>query len=216
MSKYLAKVLVIWMVLWNGFAISQVQENWTLSKKKDGIEVFTQKTKDSAFKSFKARMTITGNVESFIALLLDLEAMPEWGSNIKYTRLLERSGDSLQIYYSEASVPFPFSNRDGIYLNRFRWNESKKLLFVEIEILPGYLPVNADMVRVKGSGFWQVDVLSDGLLQITFQMQVDPGGAIPAWLANMFTDETPYESLSKIRELVKRPEYQNRKFDFIR
>jgi len=71
------------------------------------------------------------------------------------------------------------------------------------------------VVRVKGSGYWQVDVLDNGLLQISFQMQVDPGGSIPAWLVNMFTGETPYQTLSKIRELVKRPEYQNRNFDFI-
>jgi len=141
MSKYIVAVIIFWMILWNGFVTGQEQENWTLSKTKDGIDIFTQKTKNSAFESFKARVTTSGNVESFVALLLDLDAMPEWGYSVKYAQLLEKSGDSLQIYYSEAFVPFPFSNRDGIYSNRFRWDVTKKVLFVEIGILPEYLPV---------------------------------------------------------------------------
>jgi hypothetical protein len=129
---------------------------------------------------------------------------------------LKEQGDTLQIYYSQATAPFPFSDRDGIYQNLYRWQKEKQILSVEIKILSGYLPENNGLVRVKGEGFWQVKVCDDGKLEIVFQMQVDPGGSIPAWLANLFTDETPYQSLFNFRELIKKEKYQDQYFDFLK
>jgi hypothetical protein len=130
--------------------------------------------------------------------------------------VLKEEGDTLQIYYTEATAPFPFSNRDGIYKNLYRWKKDKQILWVEIQLLPDYLPENTGLVRVIGQGFWEVKVAATGKLDITFQMQVDPGGNIPAWLANLFTDETPYQSLFKLREFIKKEKYQEQNFDFIR
>lgn len=204
-------------VLCIGFNISgQEERDWKLRKQKNGIEVFSKDSDGSAFESFRAKTTLSCSIETFVAALQDLEAMPEWAYSVSYVKVLEEKGDTLQIYYSEASAPFPFSNRDGIYQNCYRWKKDKQILRVEIKLLPDYLPVNDGMVRVKGEGFWLVTVSDDGKLDILFQMQVDPGGNIPAWLANLFTDETPYQSLFKLREMIKKEKYQSQNFDFLK
>jgi hypothetical protein len=194
----------------------QNDDGWVLSKTRDGVEIFTQKTENSAFKSFRGRMTLQGTIESFVAVLQDIEAMPEWGYNIKHARLLGRTGDTIQIYYAEASVPFPFSNRDGIYLNTFRWDSKTRQLKVDIDLLPEYLEAKDKLVRVKGNGDWQVKMLGDGNLELTFSMEIDPGGGIPAWLVNTFIEDTPYVTMISIREMMKKARYQGKKFDFIK
>lgn len=215
MHKRLIKYILIvaLFVVWG--ILSHAQERWELRKDKNGIKVFSSTTEQSDFEAFKAKMLLDGSIQSFVAVLKDIESLPDWAYNVKYADLLEKSGDTLQVYYSKATAPFPFRNRDGIYLNRFRWISDSSKLFVDIELLHDYLEVKDKVVRVKGKGFWSVYVLKTGKLDVTFQMQVDPGGNIPAWLANIFLDDTPYFSMLKMREIIKKEKYQNQIFDFI-
>jgi hypothetical protein len=215
MNKLILTCLIITFVIKADFVIGQNEDAWVLTKTKNGIEIFTLKTEASAIKSFKARMIVPGKVEDFVAVLHDVEAMPDWGYNIKNACLLERSGDTVQIYYAEASMPFPFSNRDGIYLNTFVWNSETKKLRVDIQLLPEYMEAKDKLVRVKGNGDWHVNTLKDGNLEIIFRMQVDPGGEIPAWLVNMFINETPFDTMTNIREMMKKAKYRHRDFEFI-
>ena len=215
--KRLTITSVLFVLLFAGNGLSgQNEDGWVLSKTKDGIEIFTQKTETSAFKSFRARMVMDGTVESFVAVLQDIDALPEWGYSIKIARLLQRTGDTIQIYYAEATVPFPFSNRDGIYLNTFRWNSKTGQLKVNIDLLPEYLPAKDKLVRVKGKGGWLVKDLGSGKLELTFWMEVDPGGEIPAWLVNTFIEDTPYVTMVNVRDMMKKAGYKGKKYNFIR
>ena len=122
----------------------------------------------------------------------------------------------MQIYRVITQVPFPYKDRDGIYQNKFRWISESNTLLVDIKTLDEYIPEADDYTRVKGSGFWKVVVRPSGKLDITFQMQIDPGGNIPAWLVNMFIDTTPYHTLVNLREFLKKEKYQNKTFSFIK
>jgi len=216
MNKLQFVIFVCLMLFFSRITSGQEEGDWKLRKQKNGIDVYSKDADGSAFESFRAKTTFSCSIETFVAALQDLEAMPEWGYNVRNIKVLKEEADTLQIYYSEATAPFPFSNRDGIYQNCYRWNKEKQTLKVEITLLPDYLPVNDGLVRVKGEGYWQVKVCEDGKLDVVFQMQVDPGGNIPAWLANLFTDETPYKSLFKLRELIKKKKYQDQNFDFLK
>ena len=196
----------------NIFIIS-AQENWKLKKNVDGIEIYTSES--TKYNSFKGRIILDNSIYSFVAFLKDMDEYVNWGYKTKEVSLLKRSGDTLQIYHVITQVPFPYKNRDGIYQNKFRWISESNTLFVDIETLDDYLPIDNKFARVKGNGFWKVVVLPSGKLDITFQMQIDPGGNIPAWLVNMFIDTTPYHTLVNLRKFLKKEKYQNKTFNFL-
>ena len=191
------------------------QEQWELIKDKDGIQVYLEEEGIYAFKTFKGITTIDGSIHDFVYTIFDLERYPNWGHNVKSESLLERIGDTLQIYYSIAKAPFPYKNRDGVYRNRFTWNKEKKELNVSIEVLDDYLEENDKYIRVSGNGYWKVKVAAKNKLEVTFLMQVDPGGAVPSWLANLFVEDTPYNTLINIKKTIA--QYKNKKnhFNFI-
>lgn len=215
MHNHLIKYSLIMALVVLCSIISYAQEGWELRKDKNGIKVFSGVSEQSDFEVFKATMILDESIHTFVAVIRDIASLPDWAYNVKHANLLKSSGDSLQVYYSEATAPFPFKNRDGIYLNRYRWIADSNELFVDIELLPDYLEVKDKVVRAKGKGFWRVIVLKAGKLDVTFQMQVDPGGNIPAWLANIFVDDAPYFTMLKLREIIKKEKYQNQRFDFI-
>lgn len=201
-------------VLWTSIVYSQ--ETWELKHDKHGIVVFSRSSDFSEFDEFRATTEIHYSVHSFISVLKDISRIPDWMHSVKSSRLLEKAGDSIQVYYTEAKAPFPLKNRDGIYLNRFIWNASTKTLHVDIEVLPDYLEKEEDLVRIsKGRGFWEAQEMDSGSLSVTFQMQVDPGGSIPSWMANMFVVDTPVQTLKKLKQIIGEEQYSKTKYDFI-
>ena len=191
------------------------QEQWEMIKDKDGIQVYLEEEGIYAFKTFKGTTTIDASIHDFIDTIFDLNSYAEWGHNVKSASLLERKGDTLQIYYSIAKAPFPYKNRDGIYRNRFTWNKEKKELNVSIEVLDDYLEENDKYIRVSGNGYWKVKVTAKNKLEVTFLMQVDPGGAVPSWLANLFVEDTPFNTLTNIKKNIDQNKANNSFYNFI-
>jgi len=194
--------LLVFLIFQNFSLFSQVE--WELSNDKDEIKVYSRKEGNHKFKAFKAMVTVESSIQNFIATLQNIDLFPQWGHNIENAELLKREGDTLQIYYSVAEVSFPYKNRDGIYLNRFKWNSRTKALKVDIEILNDYLELNEKYTRVKGYGYWDVKVLSSNRIEIIFYMQIDPGGNIPSWLANRFVDNSPYYTLLNLKNILEK------------
>ena len=203
--------LILCLAIGNIFA----QEDWKLVREDEGIKIYTKKEVGFDYKTFKGHMVLESSIANFISVLIDVEGLSNWGYKVKSSKLLEKFGDSVLIYYSEAKAPFPYKNRDGIYLNRYKWNEDSRTLLVEIEILDEYLDLNEKLVRVKGKGHWKVSELTSGKIDVIFQMQIDPGGSIPGWLANMFVTDSPHYSLLNLKEVIKKEKYQNQKIEYL-
>lgn len=191
------------------------QGEWEMIKDKEGIRVFTRANQISSFKEFKATMQIEAGVSQFLAVLYDVEGLSDWAYNTIESTLLNRPDDMSQTYYSVAKAPWPYKNRDGIYLNQITWNKTSRELLVEIEMLEQEIETKGDNVRMDGYGYWKIREVSDGKLDIVFQMQVDPGGSIKAWMANMVVSDSPYKTLLGLRDIIHKKKYQGKSYDFL-
>jgi len=191
------------------------QESWDLAKESDGVKVYTRTNKVMSFKEFKATMTVKAKVQDFVSVLFDVDGLTSWGYNISESKLLERPNDTIQIYYAVAKAPWPYKDRDGIYKNTFDWDKNSGSLTVEIELLEDERELSNSFVRMDGYGFWKVEEISANELKIDFQMQVDPGGSIKAWMANMFVTDSPFKTMTGIRKAMSLKKYQGQSFEFL-
>ncbi|WKK65643.1 START domain-containing protein [Lutimonas zeaxanthinifaciens] len=198
------------------FNVSYAQENWDLIKDKKDIKVYTRTNTVSSFKEFKGITEIKAKVNDFLAVLYDIDGLPDWAYNIKESRLLDRSGENVQVYYAVAKAPWPYKNRDGVYKNSIKWDPEKRELMVEIEMLEDVMDPNDSYVRMDGYGYWKIRERSNDLLEVTFQMQVDPGGSIKAWMANMFVSDSPFFTLLGLRESISLDKYQSKSFEILK
>lgn len=206
------RVLSLGILLFLNFPVL-AQDNWKLAKEKDSIQIFTRMNTVSTFKEFKAITFIDASVDELLAVLYDVEALGDWAYNIEESRLIDRPNEMEQVYYAVASSPWPYKDRDGVYRNNIVWNKEKAILRVEIEMLEKEM--NEDYVRMDGYGFWQFKRISESKSEVIFQMQVDPGGKIKAWMANMFVTDSPYHTLLGLREIIKQKKYQDKKYEFL-
>jgi len=212
--KRLKNVYALSIVLFLSFQLS-AQEPWELVKENDGIQVFTRKNPGMSFKEFRAVMQMESSIEDFLSVMYDIESLPVWGHDMKEAKLIDRPDESRQTYYAVAKAPWPYKDRDAVYSNIFSWDKTTKTLEVGIEILKRENNTESDYVPMGGYGYWQVREISPNEIEVILQMQVDPGGAIKAWMANMFVTDSPFYTLKGLREAVKDPKYQGNTYDLV-
>jgi len=210
--------LSVIFILYSSEFYSQTTETdgWKLAKDKQGIKIYTRSLEGSKLKEFKAYTELNTSIEILAEVLMDVEHYTDWTENIKHSKLLKEISDKEIIIYSELKVPWPFDNRDAVYLDIFQWDASKRTLYVRIESLPEYLEENRGIVRIPyAKGYWKVEKTGNNKLKITIQMIVDPGGSIPAWLVNAFVVDSPFETLKGLKEVINDKKYKDIKFNFL-
>ncbi len=193
---------VLVFFLWSGIQCLS-QDHWELKKDKDGIQIYVMDDEESEFMPYKSVTVMEGDIDKFESLLKDSPRMTEWSESVIEVEILKEVGDSIQIYYSIADAPFPIKNRDGIYQNTFRWSANKKVLTVDVKVLPDFIEENEDYERVSGWGYWRIEDIGNGKIEVVCEMHIQPGGSIPAWLANTFADKNPYNNMMRIKDVLK-------------
>jgi hypothetical protein len=194
--------LITTIVLLSAFSAS-AQGNWKLVKEEDGIKVYTKTESGSAYKAFKAEMQISCKTENIVEVLKNSEHINNWIVNCKGIKLL-KTDDNDQYYYIETSLPFPFKNRDLVY--HFQYIEiNNEQVRVDVTGIPEYVPPKEGFVRLaKANGYWLLTSIDINKTDVTYQMHVEPGGLIPAWLANPFIVNVPFSTFKELRNIIQK------------
>jgi len=195
---------------------ASAQHDWELKKDDDGIKVFTSNIPGSCFKAIKVECSIKATQSQLVAYLLDINRQHDWVYGNKSSTLIKKVAPNEEIFYSEVSVPWPCTNRD--YIAHFTINQvSPQLMTIDSRAEPDLLPLKEGRVRVKSSvAHWEVSTINNDLLNIVYTVQFDPGGAVPAWLTNMFVTKGPWGTFQKLREGVCKCASQYAHVDFIK
>ena len=76
-------------------------------------------------------------------------------------------------------------------------------VFFRFTSLPNYIPQIEGTVRVqKAIGYWKVRKVNETRTEISTEGRSTTGGTIPEWLASMFVEDNPYESIKNLREML--------------
>lgn len=183
----------------------RAQHTWKLEKSKEGINVYTSEVKGSSFKAVKVVCTLTGTYNKLISLLTNVSGFGNWIYNNKKSQLLKKNSQYDFIYYSETSMPFPFDNRDVVIRMQISTDSLPKFLSIKGHNLDDVIPKIPGRARIPHyKSSWKVTMPTGNTISITYFLEVDPGGNLPAWLANSFADKGPFNTFSKLAELLKK------------
>jgi hypothetical protein len=178
------------------------QGNWKLTRNHDGIKVY--QSDGSGFKNIKVECDLPGTYESFTKVLSNVGGFKNWVYANKGAYILKRQDANDYHYYSETAIPWPLQNRDAVVHARIERDPQGRWLKLTETSETGSVPPQSGKVRVTRSAIsWIVTQPTPGLLHIVYLFQAEPGGAIPAWIANAFADKGPYESFKKLAVLLK-------------
>ena len=183
---------------------SAAQTTWELAKDKNNIKVYTRKDATSRFKSIKVDATLTGTMDKLLKVLMDANSNKEWVYNTNTSYVIKKNTPFDVISYTETNVPWPASNRDVPLHMTLLQDVKNNSLKVTAKGVPDAIPCKKDIVRIPYFNSWW-DVKYDGKnkLHISYFLEMDPGGSVPAWLVNMFIARGPYETFYGLSKMMK-------------
>ncbi|KFQ64998.1 Phosphatidylcholine transfer protein, partial [Pelecanus crispus] len=122
----------------------------------------------------------------FVDVYMDLKFRKQWDPYVK--ELYEKTCDGERVIYWEVNYPFPFSNRDYVYVRECREMavDGRKIWVVLAEnVSVPQFPEKPGITRVK-SYKQSLAIESDGKTGSKVYMYYfdNPGGNIPSWLIN--------------------------------
>jgi len=119
--------------------------------------------------------------------------------------ILKRISQNKHIQYSHTNAPWPVSDRDGVFEVSIEINPSDGSLYSNAKALPDYLPEKDGIVRIqKSTSSWKAIPKSNGQIRIIYEVEAEPGGNIPEWLANSAASELPYNTFVNLRKVLSK------------
>jgi hypothetical protein len=193
------------LILFSGFVSSAAgQYTWKLSKEKDGIRVYQSDVKYSKYKSIKVECVLEGSYDKLTAVLNNVSGHKDWVYHCKTSYMIKRVNPFELYYYTEASLPWPMTNRDAVVHLKMDRDSLNRFLKITSIGVPNYISEKSGKVRVTRSNVsWNVTMPSTKTISIVYIFEAEPGGSLPAWVANMFADKGPYETFKKLGEVLR-------------
>lgn len=193
---------------------STAQGNCKLQSQKDSIKVYTCPVKESKYKAIKVEFLLNATYTQTVAMLLDIDNLHRWQYKTVSAKLLKKISDNEIIYHTEVQTPSVTNNRDFVIDLSIHQNPNSKELEIKAISKPNYIPVKKKVVRVPFSeAIWHVKSVSPGKLSVVYEIKIDFGGEVPAWVVNMVAPLAPAETFKAMRAEIGK--YKNSKIGFI-
>lgn len=189
--------------------------DWILKKDENGIKVYTRYSPGSNLKEVRVVNTVRSSLSAIVAVLIETKNYPQWIYACGEAQTLKLLNDREQYQYSVTNVPWPFSDRDVVTHLKVEQDSVTGIVMVNCNGTPDYIPDKEGRVRVQHfqSGY-KLTPLDSGMVKVEFELYVDPGGNIPAWLINANIVLAPYNTSAAMIDQLKK--YQSASYSFIK
>ncbi|HEV3324330.1 MAG TPA: START domain-containing protein [Puia sp.] len=193
------------------------QKNWELKKDQDGIRIYSRPGDNKRVDDMKVEMVLPARLSSLAALILDIGNYPNWSFSTEKSYILKKIGPSELYYYTLIQSPWPVSKRDLAVHLHLTQDSVTRILSIHTDEIADLIPEKKGIIRVPVSiERWTVTPLTGDKIKINYELKLDPGASVPAWLINMFATKGPFETFSHLREQLKKPSYRDATIPFIK
>lgn len=184
-------------------AVGALAADWKLEKDSDGVKVYLSETPGSSYKAYRGVVDINASLDTVASIQADVATSCSWVYECKQIRVLEQKGNELWSY-TQISMPWPVSARDlVIHITQEKQADGSVLRRLQGE--PGKIPPSKGFVRVSRlDGYWKFEPLADNKVRVTYEVSTEPGGSVPAWVANQFVVKSPLNTLSALRDKAEK------------
>ena len=179
-------------------------QDWNFIKERDGIKIYTRTEESTALKSFKGEADLKTDMEKISKVIEKIESYELWNDDISEIKVLGYEKDKYIRYYLVYKVQWPFTSRDLCVEALITIDPLTGKRSVRATPLPGVVPEKPDKVRITNYlQEWTMEPSGNGMVHLTLEGSVDPGGSIPTWLINLVISDTPLKIMRQVREHVE-------------
>lgn len=188
------------------------QNNCQLKEDSDGVKVYSCKVEGQPFNSVKATFEVNATADEYVTFIFDVDNYVNWKYKTSSARLINRISDSEQLFYMTVDSPWPVTDRDLVIRLKVKKDPANHQTHITLISENGIYPEQKGFVRIKKSiTTLTLTENSKGTLDANWALEVNPGGEIPAWIANMFATQGPIETFKLAKENLAERKSMGRK-----
>lgn len=195
-------------------AMPAMANSWEAVYETDNLRVLKRDYDGSTLDEIKGVVRVKTSLNAVMALLKDAPFNRHWVYRSGGARILKESGYAQAYVYGVVDAPLPMTDRDTVVRFDYQQNPATKEITVSITNAPQFIALKEGFVRVPDmGGHWRLKPEAGGWVEVTYQVYGDPGGWIPAWLANRAAVLSVKHTLQNLVEVVSR--YANARSEFV-
>ena len=207
---FIASVFVSFLFSSLSFEIQAAQANapisdWREIADEEGIKVYQRDVPGTSFMSFRGVGMVNADIFDVYAVIFDIRNKTSLLANCRDYQLLKYKGLGNLVVYTRTQAPFIFiSDRDSVLETQVKFENQKKRIVATFQKTDDSMfPPIADAVRTNAvKGGWILEAQANGSTKITYEVNADPGGLLPAWLVNMGSRKLPLNTIQRMRHQV--------------
>lgn len=189
---------------------------WQLEVDEDGVQLYSSMSQTSPLKTVKVVSEVKASLSSLVSFLSDNSQFPAWMDHVSRSEKLKDISPQESLTYTVIDSPWPERDRDNVLYSK--WEQDPKTLVVTKKILsePQYVGEDENMIRVPMfQAEWKLVPKGQGLVEVVYTVDFNPGGKVQGWLLEMFTYEMPFKTMKNLRT-ASLEQHAGSKFAFIK
>lgn len=174
---------------------------WEVINRDDGIIVSRKEAPERQLPVFRGETTFDASVYEILAILDDFDSHTRWMHSCEEACAITRHSPTRITSYYRTRAPWPVSSRDVVIENEVT------LIPARHEVLVTYrATTSSERPEVDGvvrmprlRGYFRLRALSKSRTWLRYEVDADPGGSLPKWVAAMASEDIPYNTLVNLR-----------------
>lgn len=190
---------------------AQDDAGWREVASEDGIVVTSRPSEHSPLPVFRGVGVVEAPLLEVLAVVTDAERHHEWIFACSASALLEQTSERTGIVYNRTATPWPVPDRDVVLDSRIEVIDGEREVRVRFSATEhAQRPPEEGVVRMTYlHGHYHLWAEGPGRTRVEYQVDSDPGGRLPTWLATRGTRDMPLETLRDLRQQVVRTRGQH-------
>lgn len=206
----LLAVLFVAHIAWTNSGSSE----WKLVSDKDGIRVSSMKTPGYSLLKYRVQMHLDSTMREVVIYMVDPDTGKDVGA-VNPRRLEEVVVAPLYYSYDNYQIDLrPFGNLDIMLMLYYTQDPATKKVIINVNAAPNKIPVDPKIMRIVHlSNTFTATPVETGGVDIESVSEMDLG--LPYVLQNLMMPGVQHVESGKMREMLKKDRYKNRKPAFI-
>lgn len=198
--------LLLGLVLQGSLPAPARASDWEVLVERDGIVASRRLVEGRDFPQLRAVGEVPGTPYEVLAVLMDVPAYVDWLPDCVDSTTVRVIDDWRSIIYMRTDAPWPVSDREAVVENQVNFTDARTKVNVSFRAVTA-----ADVMQKPGTvrmrfatGSYTIEAIDDKRSRVLYEIDADPGGALPAWLIVLQSRRNPFETIAGLRRQIEK------------
>lgn len=179
--------------------------DWEVVAERDGIVASQRMIEGRNLPQLRAQGEVRGTPYEILAVLLDVPNYHAWVPDCAVATTLGKPGRWRSTIYTRTDLPWPVQDRETVIDQEVFFVRAPTLVNVTFRAIeaPDLAPADGTIRVNSAEGSYTIEALDGRRSRVTYLVDADPGGRVPAWLVVMQSRRNPLGTLAGLRQRLE-------------